>query len=82
MKELELTQEIKIDKDDLEIDVELDFRCHIDKHLALYPMTVSSSIYKGYSLQDFIKESRENYENENYMKVQLVKIRIDLPDGI
>lgn len=82
MKQLDLTQEIRINKDNIEVDVELDFRCYMDEFFALYPMRVEGSIYKGYSLQDFIKEAREDYEKQNYMKVELVKVMVDLPEEL
>ncbi|MCT4151318.1 hypothetical protein HZP59_08745 [Elizabethkingia anophelis] len=67
----------EVTEDNIEIDVEVHYRCFINEFTALYPMEVSGTIYKGYSLEDFKNESKKNYEKD-YMKVEIVDVFIDL----
>ena len=53
--------------DDSEVDVKLVFRCWISEHHAMFPMEVEGSIWKGFTLKDFKKESKKDYE-KSYKK--------------
>ena len=77
MKTVSTESEYRVDNDDDEIDVEIDYRCFFAPNMALYPMTVMRSVYKGCSLQEAIQESKANYEKD-YIKVEVVNVRIDI----
>lgn len=62
-----------------EVECDLTFRCYFSEKppLAMYPMKVSGSIYKGQTLQEFIEESKRDYEKD-YIKVELVETYLAL----
>lgn len=58
-----------------EIEVEVDYRCFFAENQAFAPMTVSGSIHHEYSLQDFIKKGKKEYEKD-YIKVEIMQVRV------
>lgn len=77
MKKVEPNYDHQIDDEDLEIDVQVNYRCFFSENMAFYPMDRSGSIYKGQSLQDFINEGLESY-SKDYQKVEVVDVFIDI----
>ncbi len=76
MKTIKKDTEVIIKDLDKEVDVEVDYRCFITVSKAFAPMTVSGSINKKESLQDFIALSKKRYEKD-YYKVEVMEVRID-----
>lgn len=77
MKNLALDAEITIEDPNVDIDVEITFRCWFSEHHAMYPMTVETSICSGDSLQKIVADSKKDYE-KSYLKVELVSIMADI----
>lgn len=75
MKKVDKNINIEI-LDDKEFDVEVYYRCFISKKVALYPMTIMGSIYKGQTLQQFIRNGFTEYQKE-YEKVEIVEVYLD-----
>lgn len=79
MKNVDLTFDCEVTDENLEIDVEVNYRCFFTDHYALYPMCVSGSIYKGRTLSQFKQEGYDRY-CKDYQKVEIVDVLIDLPE--
>lgn len=75
MEKIDNDIQVKI-TDDKEVGVKLVFRCYISENTVLFPMTVEGSIWKGFTLKDFKKECKEDYEKQ-YKKVELVETYIE-----
>jgi len=64
-------------EDDREIDVEIDYRCFMDEHNAMAPMTRWGSIHKGHDLESEVADGKKSYERD-YKKVEIMEVRIDV----
>lgn len=63
--------------EDIEIDVEVNYRCWFSPTRCFYPMAVSGSICKGEKLSDFKRDGLEDY-NKDYQKVEVVDVFIGI----
>lgn len=69
--------QLEVTKDDIEIDVEVNYRCFFAPNKSFYPMNCIGSIYKGRTLEDFKQECKKDYEKQ-YEKVEIVDVFIGL----
>ena len=70
-----LEVEIKDKEQDVQLEVEVDYRCFFTENKAFSPMTRKSTIHEGLTLQECIEEGKKNYESE-YLKVEIMQVRI------
>jgi hypothetical protein len=68
--------ELTVEDPDVEIDVEIDYRCFFAPNQAFAPMTAWTSVSKNYPLQKVIARGKADYEKQ-YQKVEVMAVRID-----
>lgn len=76
MNAVDLNYEVEISDPDLEIDVEIDYKCYFEP-LKHFKMTKYSSIHKGETLQQSIADGIKHYEREGYDPVGVIEVRVD-----